>query len=149
MKKRYFVPLFAAVSCLLIFLHIVLVSVSASFSSTLLKQEYGICNLVIIRTFAVFASILAGFLVAFPMAYFTRTGKSLVGLAMPLFGIVVVFTPWHQGSTELLRQACLEWIFLFASCAAFWHIGRKARNGKGLAQPTNAPYSSPAEGSKR
>ena len=135
MKKRYFVPLFAAVSFLLIFLHIVLVSFSASFSSMLLKHEYGIYNLVIIRAFAILASILTGFLVAFPMAYFTRTGKWLVGLALPLFGIVVVFTPWQPESTELLRQTYLEWIFLFASCAAFWQIGRNVRNRKGLSQP--------------
>lgn len=134
MKKRYFVPLFAAVSFLLIFLHIVLISVSASLSLALQKHEYGIYNLVIIRTFAILASILAGFLVAFPMAYFTRTGKWLVGLSLPFFGIVVVFTPWQQETTVLFRQTYLEWIFLFASCAAFWQIGRNVRNRKELAQ---------------
>jgi len=131
MKKRYFIPLFAAVSFLLIFFHVLLVSFSASLSCALLKQEYGIYNLVIIRTLAVFASILAGLLVAFPMAYFTRMGNLFAGLALPLLGIVLVFSPWQQESVELLRQAYLEWIFLFASCAAFWHIGHKARNRRG------------------
>ena len=136
MKLRYFVPLFAAVSFGLMFLTILLVSFSASFYFILSKQECGIYNVVIARTFAVFASILAGFLVAFPMAYFTRTGKWLVGLALPLLGTVVVFTPWQQESAEVLGQVSLEVLFLFMSCAAFWHLGHRVRRRKGLSQPS-------------
>ena len=108
MKKRYFIPLFLAASFFLILLNDFLHGFSARFSITLLKQEYGIYNMVILKGSAVLTSILSGFLVAFPMGYFTRQTKVLCGLALPISGIIMVFHPWEHESLHLLAFAYLE-----------------------------------------
>ena len=136
MKKRYSVSLFVIVAFLLIFLHVLLLSLSASLSMIMVKEKYGVANLIIIRAFAVLASILTGFLVAFPMGYFSRQGTVLWGFFMPLVGIMVFFPPWQHESLQLLIHACWEWIGLFVSCGVFWYFGQTLRKKRNLAQQT-------------
>ncbi|MBU0533285.1 MAG: hypothetical protein KJ887_00595 [Candidatus Omnitrophica bacterium] len=130
MKKLYFIFLLVVVSLFLIFLYVLLAGLSASISISFLNKEYGVLNLVIMRAFAVIASVVAGFIVAFPMGYFTRKKSILYGFAMPLIGMITLFQPWKYDSLQLIIWAYLEWIALFLSCGFFWYLGQKIRNRK-------------------
>ena len=105
------------------------------------KAEYGIYNVVIIRTVAVFASILTGFLIAFPMGYIGAIRTRYYGYAMPAVGFILMFVTSLQDGLQLIINAYFEWTALIVSCGIFWHLGYLMKSRKAEARPETASYS--------
>ena len=120
MKNKVFIPVVVAAAIVLPMIHVLLIGEATSLSFGFMEDEAE-HNVVIVRAFAVVATVISALVVCFPVAYFSNRKTWVWPLLVSSTGFLVIFA----GDVDLLKGMWLEVLVLIVASFLFWHLGVK------------------------